>query len=254
VTYQVPHPADVVSHAFTSVGAGGNNVYAGGFYMFGVAADDFNPAINVGTANAAYGAHVGFVADVSPGADTTITVAGTSITDAGVRTAADSEAVTFLNADAQGTYRETVKKWIGQITITKTAGSDRLCNYMFVAYWDNGNHDFTLSGFEATWFGGGTDGGADIKIYHHRAAGWTFAVAAPPTPPTPLYRMQTVYGAEHSTANNQPGKFKRADLSDRVVGNDGEGLIAEIIQTVGKPFEAGTIQWSVQTVHTAVPE
>lgn len=251
MTYKMPHGADVVSHAFNSVGTGVNTVYVGGFYFFASAADDFNPLITFGTVDAAYAAHLGLVCDVSPGGNTSITVSGTSINDDGVRNAGDSEVVTFLDADAQGFYRETAKKWIGQVSIEKTAGNDRLCNYMFAKYWDADNHLFYLSGFECTWFGNGNDPDANIVIYHHKATGWTYNLAADPTPPTPLYDMQAIYVTEFAVRNNEPGAFKRSAINDRVEGDASEGLIGAVSQSTGRPFDAGTMKWSVKPDHEA---
>ena len=247
MAYNIPHHLSVVSHAFNSVGSGTNSIYIGGYYEHGAAADDFNPVINFGTANAAYGAHVGFVCAASPGGDTSITVAGTSITDAGVRTGGDSEVVTFLDADPVNTYRETAKKWIGLVTITKTAGNDRLCNYLWAKYWDHDNHDFILQGFEFTWFGNGNDSNADIIIYHHKATGWTYNAGAEAGPPV-LYSMQTDYGTEHAVVNNQPGAYKRTLLSDIINGNDSEGLVAVAVQSTGRPFDAGTMKYTVVSI------
>ena len=69
------------------MGTGGTagSTYTGGFYIFGASANDFAPAVNLGTANGSYAAHA-FVVAAAGAVDTEVTVSGTSITDAGVRT------------------------------------------------------------------------------------------------------------------------------------------------------------------------
>ncbi len=231
------------SFMFRSVGAGPNTVYIGGYYNFESTADNFNPSVTCGTINLSYAGHIGFVADTPPAGSTTIQVSGTSITDAGVR-AVTSEDVVFTPSDPINTWKETTKKWLGQVTIEKTAGDDRLCNYGYVKYWDFANRDFTLQGFEFTWFGGGNDSGADLIVYHHKATGWTYNAGAPPDPPV-FAQMSVTHGAERQVGLDTPGAFKRTGLDQPVAGAAEEGLIAAAIQTTGIPFDSGTLKYTV---------
>jgi hypothetical protein len=237
-----------VSFSFRSVFSGAGTVYFAGFYEFGSSANDFNPTINLGSVNNAYAAHVFIVAGPVSGTATTVRVSGTSITDLGVRAAADTEDLLLEAADPQGTYVETSKKFLGQVSIEKISGDDRLCNYGWCKYWDNQNRDFILTAYEFTWWGGATDAGADLLLYHHKVTGWTYNAGAPPTPPTPVGQMSTVYVTERAVTNNIPGAFKRVSLSVAVNGDDSEGIIAAAVQTTNRPFDVGTLIVSVESV------
>jgi hypothetical protein len=237
-----------VSFSFRSVFSGAGTVYFGGFYEFGGSANDFNPVLNFGSANNAYGAHVFIVAGPVSGTATTVRVTGTSITDLGVRNAGDTEDMVLASGDPQGTYKETTKKFLGQVAILKTAGNDRLCNYGWCKYWDNQNRDFILTAYEFTWWGGATDAGADLLLYHHNATGWTYNAGAAPAPPTPVGQMSTVYVTERAVTNNVPGAFKRVGLLIAINGDDSEGIIAAAVQSTNRPFDVGTLIVSVESV------
>ncbi|KKK83448.1 hypothetical protein LCGC14_2793270, partial [marine sediment metagenome] len=180
---------------FDSPAGSSGTFYFGGFYNFGATDNDFNPSITHGTANSSYAAHFFLVqaAGASGGTDTVIRVTGTSIDDQGNRATSATEDLTVDDAGSAGTYYETTKKWIGQVTISVQSGPDLLCNYGFTKYWDNNNGIFIVRGIEATWLGGANDASPNIKIRHHKATGWTFNSAAAPTPPTELAAMGTDY-------------------------------------------------------------
>lgn len=228
--------------AFDSPSGATGTFYYGGYYFFGATDNDFNPAINHGAANASYAAHFFLVQAVGVGGgDTTVQISGTSITDAGVRTAADTEDLIVDDAGAAGTYYETGKKWIGQVTITKTAGPDLLCNYGFCKYWDNNNNNFNVVGIEVTWLGGANDATPDILLRHHRDTGWTYNVGATPTPPAEIASMNTDHVTEIQVRNGENGAWKRSNLSTLVAGGDSEGTIIEIVTTANRAFELGNI-------------
>jgi hypothetical protein len=215
--------------------------YIGGFYRLGSTDNDFNPAINFGTANAAYGAHFFVVqaAGGGGGVDTVIRVTGTSITDSGVRAAADTQDLTVDNAGAAGTYYETSKKWLGEVEVEKIAGPDLLCNYGYCKYWDNNNSNFKVLGFEATWLGAANDALPDIKLRHHRGTGWTYNALAPPDPPTEIASMVTDYVNEIEIINNEEGAWKRDNLSTAVEGGDSEGTIIEVETSSNRTYAIG---------------
>ncbi len=227
--------------AFRSRGAGAGTFYWGGFYDFGATDNDFNPAATHGTADKAYGAHVFIVNALhGGGGDTTIQVSGTSITDAGVRDATpDTEILTITSGAAAGTYAETTKKWIGQVTLTKVGGNDTLCNYGFCKYWDNHDTNFTILGLEATWLAAANDAGFNIKLRHHKATGWTYNNGAPPTPPTELDSLQTDYVTEYEAAIGEEGAWKRSGFSTNVEGSGSEGTIIEVVTTAANTIELG---------------
>lgn len=234
------------SWAFSSPTGSSGTFYVGGFYIHVAQDNDFNPSVNLGTANSSYAAHVYFVT-ASGATDTEITVTGTSITDAGVRQAADTEVVALTNGAAD-VYYETSKKFIGLVTVNKTAGTDRLCNYGWAKYWDNNNTDFIVSGFEATWFGGATDANADIQLLYHTATGWTYVAGAnPATPPAALADLQTDHDTEYSVINNENGAYKRANLNQAVDGDTSEGTIIKIVTGQNKTFELANFIMRITT-------
>jgi len=211
--------------------------YIGGFYDFGGTANDMNPAINFGTATVGYAAH--FMVVCAAGAtDTEITVTGTSITDAGVRTTSDTEVLELVSASADVFY-ETSKKWLGQVSVEKTDGTDRLVNYGWCKYWDNGNTDFTVTGGEALWMGDNTST-IDVIVYHHQATGWTYNAGAEPDPPE-FARLSDDHVTEVQTRSNEYGAWKRTGLSTLISGSTSEGIIIGFTFTNGACIEYGQI-------------
>ncbi len=239
----------VVSFAFASVNVGTDTNFAGGYYEHGSAADDFSPQITHGTADNAYGAHVFIVVFAGDGAgNTEITVGGTSWDpDTGTRTPGDSEVLTIIQSEAANTVHQTVKAWIGQVTLTKTAGNDVLCNYGLVDTWIHAHEDWSLEGFKVEWQGDGNDAGTNVVIYHHQPTGtnWTYNAAAPADPPM-LYDMHTDYNTEFETNNNIAGNYERHGLTDVILGSIGEGVIVAGLQTGSRPFGIATAALSVR--------
>lgn len=228
--------------AFDSPPGATGTFYYGGYYFFGATDNDFNPAITHGAANASYAAHFFLVQAVGAGGgDTTVQISGTSITDQGVRTAADTEDLVVDDAGAAGTFYETGKKWIGQVTITKTAGPDLLCNYGFCKYWDNNNNDFNVAGVEATWLGGANDTTPNISLLHHRPTGWTYNPGAPPTRPSSIADMNTDHVTEIQVRNGENGAWKRDNLSTFVNGDSSEGTIIEVLTSSNRAFEFANV-------------
>jgi hypothetical protein len=235
--------------AFKSPSGSTGTFYYGGYYDFGATDNDFNPSINFGTANSSYAAHFFAVqaAGAAGGVDTVIRITGTSITDAGVRTAGDTQDLTIADDGAAGTYYETSKKWIGQIAIVKVSGPDLLCNYGFCKYWDNNNNDFKIRGVEATWLGGANDGGANIGVRHHKTTGWTYNAGAAPTPPAYVSDMNTDHNTEINIVNGEQGDWNRDNLNIDVMGSNSEGTIFEVTTSANKAFDLGNILLRVRT-------
>ena len=215
------------------------DTYSGGFYILGGTANDFNPAVNFGTANGSYAAH--FMVVAAAGAtDCVITIQGTSITDAGVETPGDSQTISLISGDAD-VYYETPEKWVGQITVTKTAGTDRLMNYGLCKYWDNMNTDFTVYAFEAVWEAAKTDSGFDVNIIHHGADGWTYNAASEPGLPY-INRMSLVHTTARSSIAGEHGAFKVTSAGVPIIGSGSEGLVFSVTTTSTNVLEYGSIQ------------
>lgn len=223
----------------TPVGASGI-FWAGGFYDFAAANNDFDPSINFGTVNAAKAAHLAIVLGELSVDEIQITVSGASITDTGTRNGSDTEVITIPDATAADTYYETAKKWLGQVAIETTSGTAKNCNYGFVKYWDNNNNDFRVLGLETTWLSGGNDNAPDIQLLHHKTTGWTYNGGAIPTHPPALASMATDYGADKKTVSGEEGAWKRDNLNTTVDGSGSEGALIEITTTANRAFVLGT--------------
>lgn len=229
------------SWAFDSPAGSSGTFYFGGFYDFGASHNDFDPVINWGTANASYAAHFFVVLGDTTVDELTITVTGTTITDAGARATAQTDTIVIPDATGADAYYETDKKFLGLVTVEATGGTAKDCNYGWSKYWDNNNTDFTVVGVEATWLGGANDAAPDISLLHHTDTGWTYNAGAVPTPPTALASMDTDHSTESQVVNNEQGAYKRDNLNQAVSGSASEGTIVEVVTTANKAFELGTV-------------
>lgn len=231
------------SWGFRSRSGASGTTYAGGFYKHSGTANDFSGGPTFGTANAAYGAHFFVVLGAQTVDELTLTVTGTSVTDAGVRTAADTENIVLPNSTPVDSYYETAKKWIGQVTITVASGTAKTCDFGFAKYWDNNNSDFAVVGLEATWLGGATDTGANIILRHHKGTAgntdWTYTGSGA-TPPTAVAAMSTDYSTEDNVISGEDGAWKRTNLATSISGSGSEGTIVEVVTTANRAFTLGT--------------
>jgi len=224
--------------AFASPAGGAGIFYSGGYYIFAASDNDFNPSVNLGTANSSYAAHAFIVTAGGAGTgDTVIRVTGTSINDTGTRVTSDTQDLTIASAEAADTYHETSKKWIGQIAIEKISGDDVLCNYGLCKYWDSNNNDFTVVGVEATGRAGANDSAPDILLRHHKATGWTYNNGSTPTPPSAIASMDTDHSTESQFVNSENFAWKRSNLSTDVNGSDSEGTIIEWVTSANRAIE-----------------
>ena len=176
-------------------------------------------------------------AGTTDGSDMILTVSGTSITDAGVRTGTDSEVlIADVTASATDSYYETSKKWIGIITYTlsSTGGATFTVdfNYGFAKYEDFGNRDFTMTDFEAVGLCNATDTGADIELLKHAETGWTYSAGAFVAGRTPIAKMTTVHGTESDPTAAKYFAFKRAALTTTITGTAKEGVLIRITDSV----------------------
>lgn len=239
--WEIDVNASEKSWAFESKVGTTGIAYFGGFYEFFSGNDDFTVAANFGTANVAKAAHVLLVLGELTVDEVIIRVAGTGITDAGVRTGSDTEDIVIPDATAADSYFETAKKFNGQVTITLISGTAKQCNYGWAKYWDNSNTDFKVVGLEITWLGGANDPDPDIELIHHKATGWTYNAGSTPTNPTPIASHKTTQSPEHQVANGEPGAYKRTDLSTVIAGSASEGTLWAITNSVNRAFEEGNI-------------
>ena len=216
-----------------AVASAAGTYYVGGFYNFGSTAGDFTTTgVDHGTANGPYGAYMMFVCAAATSDDTSysVTLTGTSITDAGVRTASDTEIVA-MPAIAENSFYQSTKKWVGQVNITETAVTvveSRLCNYGFVSVWDNEEVDLTLLGAKASWHANGAHD-LDIQVIHHNAANWTYVSGGPPTHTNQLISLATIYDTEYVTAAQEDGSFRNVLAAAVDVDiSAGEGLLVAV--------------------------
>jgi len=232
-------PASDKSWAFRSQDAGAGSSYIAGYYLLNDGDDDFSSTATLGDANGAYGAHAFIVLGVNTEDDLTITFSGTSITDDGVRTTSDTEAVVFTHPTLANAYVETDLKWIGAVSIDVTSGTAKDCNFGLCKYWDNRNTDFRVIGLEATWRGGAGDSDPDIKLINHSDSGWAYHAASTPGTPPPIVSMKVDYGTEHEVSSDEEYAWKRTNLNFPVSGATSGGIMVELVTQQNKTFEVG---------------
>ena len=224
-------------------GSSGTNFIAG-FYDL-TAADlnltDVAATGTTGSANVAYGAHAILVASgvgtASGGTTGTadITVSGTSVTDAGVRTAGDSEVIIADVTDAAtmavDTYHETVKKWIGQVTYTIATTGDRTTftadfNVGLVKYDHFWNRNVTITHFEIVGLAGANDTSFNVLLCVHSSNGWSYSAAAFTFPTgNVIVDMNTDYSTEQNLANGDDFGYERDGLSTFIAGSNSSPTI-----------------------------
>ena len=239
-------------------GAGGTS-YANGFYEAPVADANLlqgSTTVNMGTANIAHAAHAFLVAAAAGATDTgtvSIVVSGTSITDPGVRTAADSETIVAdITTMSTNAYYETVKKWIGTITYTLTPAGGAATynadfNYGFAKYEDFGNQQFNITDFECVGRAGASDSSFNIILFHHSATGWTYHASAFVPGATQLANMNTDHNTEIDLNSGDPFAYKRDNLNTDVEGDVLEGIVVKVITGAAKSVEMMDIHIGVHT-------
>jgi hypothetical protein len=226
------------SYSFVSFSGSTGTNYLGGFYDLTAADANLTQAsltATIGAANISHAAHALLVAGgvgAATGGTTgtaTITVSGTSITDAGVRTPADSEVIiTDVTDSAQmavNTYHETIKKWIGVVTYTIAATGDRTTfnadfNYGLCKYDDFNNSNFTVEGFEVVGQAGANDTGFNVVLLEHSANNWVYSAAAFVAPSAnAICNMNTDHNTEIDLSNGESFAYKRSGLSSNIYGS-----------------------------------
>lgn len=227
------------SYTFAARAGSSGEFFQAGFYDYAVADADLTQAsltVTHGGANAPYGAHAFIVSEgngTTDGSDLVLTVTGTSITDAGVRMAADSEVIeATAAASPTDTYFETSKKWIGQITYTlsSTGGAtfDYTFNYGFAKYEHFGAEAFIVTDFESVGEPNADDAGFNIQLLHHNSTGWTYSAAAFVAGNTPVLDMNVDYSTESDIDGGVPFAYERTGLSISVGAGAAEGVIVRV--------------------------
>ena len=191
-----------------------------------------------GSANNAYAAHAFIVSGgdgATDGSDLVLTVTGTSMTDAGVRTPADSEVIVadaLVSGCAVDTYLETSKKWVGVVTFTlSSAGGSTFqftFNYGLCKYEDYGNRAFTLTDFETVGRAQASDSGFNVQVYHHNAVGWTYSAAAFVAGNANILNMNTIHSTEKNLVSGKYFAFKAAGQTVAIDGAASEGIVVKI--------------------------
>ena len=232
--------------AFNSSGTSGTR-YFGGYYKHSATINNFSSSQNFGTANVSYGGKFYVVTGAATVDELTIRITGTSITDAGVRTASDTEDIIIPDATSVDSYYQTAKNWIGQIAIIVQSGTATNCNYGFANYWSNSEIDFTVKEFVTSWLASATDTGPNIELLHHKATGWTYNSGSAATPPIPIVALQTDYNTEYQTVSGDNGSWIRNNLNVAISSSTGEGIIIKITSGVTDTFAMGNFLLKIET-------
>ena len=255
------HPI-VKSFSASTQGLGASpDVYVAGYYEAPAAAtvlNEGNTTLLYGTVRKAQGAHAFLVAsDIGTAAGgagaVTITVSGISVTDAGVRNAADTEIlVADITTLSTNDYVETIKKWLGQITYTIDPGATGHAtyaltfNYGFAKYDDMLNRDFIIKGFEAVGFAGANDTDFDIILFKHSSTGWTYSVAAFEPGNTAICKLSDTYGTDDELYANGHFAYKKESLNTAITGSGTEGFVIKMTSTANNAVEY--VNFHVHTV------
>lgn len=250
---------DWSSYMFTSQGVGAGTFFLAGGCLFSAGDANLNQGsttVTIGGANTPNGGHAILVAKqagtVNAGS-CSIVVSGTSITDGGIRSAADNETiVSDITTMSANEYFETTKKWIGTITYTLTqSGAATYAadfNYGTLKYEDFGNRNFKVTDFEAVGLAGANDAGFNIILYYHNLTSWTYSAAAFSPSTTEICNMNTDYNTETDIDNGEPFAYKRSGLSTSVIGSGNEGVFVKLITGAANAIEHMTIKIGIDIV------
>ena len=187
-------------------------------------------------------AHAFCVASGAGGADLVLTVTGVSITDAGVKNDTDSEVI-VADTDTATTdaYYETSKKWLGQVTYTLTGAAGAFTfNYGYCKYEDFGNRNFTVTDFEMVGHAGAGETTLEIHLHLHSSAGWTYSAAAFVAGGTEIINSLTDHGTNNNLTSGSDFAYKRAGLSQAVLGSGSEGLVIHVGTAVNNSITYAT--------------
>jgi hypothetical protein len=243
---------------------------AGIFHAFGyydAPATDANltqvsTTVAYGTANGAYGAHAFLVAanaGVTDAGTVSIVVSGTSITTAGVRSAADSEIIVpDITALGPSTYIESTKLWIGTVTyiLTPAGGAANYSvdfNYGFAAICTLFDQSVTVKQFECEGRAGAADAGFNVQLLWHGHSGWVYSAAAFVPGGIVLLDMNNDYNTETELVVGGSFHYRRTGLASAIDGsiaatpnNPAQGVICRITTTANNAIETCDLRISYQ--------
>ena len=246
---------NAISNATFKSPAGASGIFhTFGFYEAPSAHKAFTNAAatqTLGSANNAYGAYVFVVSKeigtASGGTVGTakITITGTSITDGGLRAAGDSEIlvadVTLLTVNK---YIQSLKKWIGQVTLTIAATGNHTvftatCNYGLSAPHVFNGSDVVIDTFVVTGRAGANDSAFNIQFLRHDGIGWVYSAAAFVPGGTVICDMNVDYVTEKNLVNGIRFKYKRSALAQTILSaSSKEGVVCRITTGANNAIES----------------
>jgi len=234
-------------YSFNSYSIGAGTYYVAGHYNWNTTSSTLTDltSVNYGTANSAHSSHAGIVASgagTATGGVAGLRVTGTSINDAGVRTASDADTIVWdITAASTDEYFE-AKKFIGQvafevITISGTiSASSFTFNYGFSKYEDIENQSFYISGVEVTGLASANDASFNFEVLHHNGS-WTYAATGFEAGDDVLVSWTDVLAPEDDLVSGEDFAFKRTGINYYIDGNEVEGLLFRI--TTGSASSVG---------------
>lgn len=252
---------DHKSYGFSPAGtcASPNYCYAAGEYNGDAADKNLTQASTTGThgtANEASGARAYFVfgayAAAGGSGSAWVTVSGTSITDAGVRTTSDSEIIVAdLSAGVLNQYYQTDSKWIGLLTYTLVcSGACTQTTYSadfntgavkFEDFGTRGKMGYTVTDFEVTGLAGANSAVFNMELLKHSATGWTYHATAHVPGNGVIVSLTADYVTETQLINGQPFAYDRAGIEEFIDTNATikEGLIIRITTGANNAIDFG---------------
>jgi hypothetical protein len=231
--------------------AGASGVrYVAGFYRAPAADANLTQAattVTLGGATEANSSHAFAVlggAGAAASGTVELRVTGTSITDAGVRTPADSETlIADITAGALDQYLESTKKWLGTTTweLNITSGAPATYsldfNYGFAKYEDFGNKDSILDSIECVGVASANESGLNIELLHHNTTGWTYSAAAFVAGADVLFSLGADTTPEDELTNGDPFAWKHTGLDTPLLSATVEGVVIRITTATNNSIE-----------------
>ena len=252
---------DHKSYGFSPAGtcAVPNYCYAAGEYDGDAADKNLTQASTTGThgtANEASGARAYFVfgayAAAGGSGSAWVTVSGTSITDAGVRTTSDSEIIVAdLSAGVLNQYYQTDSKWIGLLTYTLVcSGACTQTTYSadfntgavkFEDFGTRGKMGYTVTDFEVTGLAGANSTVFNMELLKHSATGWIYHATAHVPGNGVIVSLTDDYVTETQLINGQPFAYDRAGIEEFIDTDAAikEGLIIRITTGANNAIDFG---------------